>query len=267
MNNICPICQLDRDNIFKAKLLQKYEVDYFYCKNCGFLQTEQPYWLEEAYHSAIASTDTGLVGRNVAISKKLACILYYVFEKDSQYLDVAGGYGLLTRLMRDVGFDFYWSDLYCQNIMARGFEASKANNSFSAVTAFEVLEHTYDPIDFISNSISEMECKTFIFSTQLFNGIPPAPSNWWYYAHETGQHISFFQHKTLAFIADKMSLKLYSSGSNGLHILTQKPINDRLFSFLSGRFSKFIYEYVKRQMSSKLFTDRDLILEEITKVN
>jgi len=59
---------------------------------------------------------------------------------------------------------------------------------------------------------------------------------------ELNQHISFFQYKTLTFTADKMNLRLYSSGSQGLHVLTLKPINDRLLEFLSRRFSKFIYE-------------------------
>ncbi len=40
-NNKCPICQSGREKIFRAKLLQKYEVDYFFCQNCGFLQTEK----------------------------------------------------------------------------------------------------------------------------------------------------------------------------------------------------------------------------------
>jgi hypothetical protein len=81
------------------------------------------------------------------------------------------------------------------------------------------------------------------------------------------QHISFFQHKTLTFTADKMSLRLYSSGSHGLHILTLKPINDRLLEFLSRRFSKILYKYAKRQINSKLFTDKNLILEDINKIN
>jgi len=263
-NNKCPICQSGREKIFRAKLLQKHEVDYFFCQNCGFLQTEKPYWLEEAYQNAIASTDTGLVVRNITISKKLTCILYYLFEKNGKYLDIAGGYGLLTRLMRDVGFDFYWSDLYCQNIFANYFEASNTNNAFSAVTAFEVLEHLYDPVEFISKSLESTECKTLIFSTQLFDGLPPAPNDWWYYAHETGQHISFFQHKTLDFLAKQMSLNFYSTSNYGLHILTDQTINNQLFKILSGRLSKLLYEYISKRMKSKLFSDRDIILKQIS---
>ncbi len=38
------------------------------------------------------------------------------------FLDYAGGYGVFTRLMRDIGFDFYWHDPYTQNLFANGFE-------------------------------------------------------------------------------------------------------------------------------------------------
>ena len=36
-------------------------------------------------------------------------------------LDIGGGTGLLTRLLRDVGFEAQWSDEYCDNIFAQGF--------------------------------------------------------------------------------------------------------------------------------------------------
>ena len=94
--------------------------------------------VEEAYSNAIADADTGLVARNISISKRLACILFAFNDKQAKYLDIGGGYGLLTRLMRDIGFDFYWSDPYCENILAKGFESSN-NNPISAITAFEVL--------------------------------------------------------------------------------------------------------------------------------
>jgi len=103
-----------------------------------------------------------------------------------------------------------------------------------------------------------------IFSTQLFDGLPPAPNDWWYYAHETGQHISFFQHKTLDFLAKQMSLKFYSSGNCGLHILTKKTVNNQLFKILCGGFSKVLYEYIKKRMKSRLFSDRNIILDQLS---
>jgi len=36
---------------------------------------------------------------------------------DGIFLDYAAGYGLFVRLMRDAGYNFRWSDLYCQNLL------------------------------------------------------------------------------------------------------------------------------------------------------
>jgi len=44
---------------------------------------------------------------------------------DGIFLDYAAGYGLFVRLMRDAGYNFRWSDLYCQNLL---FEALKPLN-------------------------------------------------------------------------------------------------------------------------------------------
>lgn len=49
----CKICGKENKFIFKAKILKKYDVSYFHCENCGFLQTEEPHWLSEAYKSPI----------------------------------------------------------------------------------------------------------------------------------------------------------------------------------------------------------------------
>lgn len=259
MNTKCSICNFKREKCFQTKLLHKYEVDYFFCENCGFLQTEEPYWLDEAYDSAIADTDTGLVQRNIGIANKLASILYFLFDKDGKYLDMAGGYGLLTRLMRDIGFDFYWSDRYCQNIFAKGFDSTNTSKTFSAVTAFEVLEHIYDPLDFIQQALKETQTSTIIFSTELFKGQPPTPTSWWYYTPETGQHISFFQNQTLNFIANKLSLNIYSC--KDLHVLTDRQINPILFRILVSRISNFSSTYVQKNMISKTYPDRERICQ------
>ena len=158
---------------FSHAVLSRYPCDYYYCEACGFLQAQEPYWLEEAYSSAIVAADTGLVRRNVATSKTLSTVLLCFCGRQGTYLDIAGGYGMLARLMRDIGFDFFWSETSCVNLLARGFEEPTARSSYAAVTAFEVLEHVPDPLHFIADALDHANARTMVFSTELFEGAPP----------------------------------------------------------------------------------------------
>jgi hypothetical protein len=249
----CRVCHHSSSFVFSHEIIKKYNIAYYYCDTCGFLQTEEPYWLGEAYVSAIAAADTGLVQRNLYLSRIASTLLFFIFDRQGKYLDVAGGYGMLTRLMRDIGFDFYWSDRYCQNFLARGFEAV-ADTPFTAITAFEVLEHVPDPLAFVIESLAQANTRTMIFSTELFEVAPPKPESWWYYAFETGQHISFYQRRTLDYIATKLGLNCYSNGS--IHLFTDKIIAPLVYRLLThpviGRALSWI---TKRSMESKIMTD------------
>ena len=64
----CKICKSKSHEFFSTKLLYKFDVKYYKCKSCGFVQTENPYWLNEAYTSAITSQDIGLIGRKNCFS-------------------------------------------------------------------------------------------------------------------------------------------------------------------------------------------------------
>ena len=257
MSQQCPICRTSMNQVFSAVLLRKYDVSYFHCSHCGLLQTEEPYWLDEAYSDAIAVADTGLVQRNTSMAAKLAALIYFELDPKGSYLDVAGGYGMLVRWMRDFGIDFYWSDKYCTNLLARGFEASKATSPFQALTAFEVLEHVSDPLAFISEAMSSFDSRTLIFSTELYIDTPP-DKDWWYYAFNTGQHISFYQSKTLRSIAERLGLNFFSA--HGIHMFTDRLIKNRSFDLLTGRLAYPISLYVKSRMESRTLSDHYMLM-------
>lgn len=245
----CKICNKQTKQIFKAKILNKYEIDYFYCEHCGFLQTEEPYWLDEAYGESINISDTGYMQRNLMLSKKLTILLALFLDKNGKFLDYAGGYGVFVRMMRDIGFDFYWDDKYTTNLFARGFEYQN-RDKYEAVTTFESFEHFVNPMDEIESLLKIS--KNIIFSTELLPNPIPKPQDWWYYGLDHGQHISFYSQKTFEFIAKKYNLNYANLG--GLHLLSEKKISNLQLKVL--KLSKFgLYKLLQKQLKGKTWDD------------
>lgn len=127
----CKICQNSIEFFFCGRIFDKYSVKYFHCKCCNFVQTEDPYWLDEAYKSPIQASDTGLLARNIDIAKIVAVLIVLFFRRDGKFVDYAGGRGIFVRLMRDIGFDFEWCDLYAKNLFAEYFDYDKKNADMS----------------------------------------------------------------------------------------------------------------------------------------
>lgn len=241
--------------VFRAQVMGKYSAEFVHCANCGFLRIENPHWLEEAYSSAIAATDTGLVARNLDVARKLAAFLYFVLpgRGAGRFLDAAGGYGMLTRLMRDYGFDFYWSDKYCSNLLARGFEFEEGQAPCRAVTAIEVMEHLIDPAEFLESALRSAGSDTFIFTTELYEGAPPQPDDWWYYSLSTGQHIAFFTKKTLGILADRLGMRYHYMA--GLHVFTKQAISPLRLRLFSKKAIPWMLRVVSRKLEGKCLED------------
>lgn len=224
---VCNICSSSVSLLGNATILKKYNIQYFICNHCGFVQTEKPFWLSEAYSESIARSDIGLVSRNIKVSNIAAVIISAFYNPKSRFLDYGGGNGMFVRLMRDKGFDYFWQDQYTVNQFSCGFE-TKNKDEYNLVTAFEVFEHLEDPIKEIQRILSYSD--SVLFSTILFPANRPLPGDWWYYALETGQHISLYSIQSLRELAKKFNLKLYSNGKS-VHLLTRKKI-PKLFFYL-----------------------------------
>ena len=272
MTTKCRLCSNNSKCIFTTKVLKKYDVKYYFCSKCQFIQTEEPYWLEEAYSSVICAADTGSVARNLDLAKRVPILLYYFFNYNAQFVDYAGGYGIFTRMMRDIGFDFYWLDKYADNLLTNGFEYNKKiHKKIEAITSFESFEHFVNPIQEIENILSISQ--NVLFTTELLPTNIPQLNEWWYYAPTSGQHIAFYSKSTLEFLAKKYNLFFYSTGF--LHLFTQHKLkrcqplpfkynllsnNKNLFNYISKLYKKrFFKKILKKKFTPKTIQDHNLI--------
>lgn len=214
----CRVCGGGSRFAYRQKLLDR-EVSYFDCPRCGYFQTETPYWLEQAYSSAINVVDTGILWRNQLNVRRVILTLGAFGRLDGQVVDHAGGYGILVRLLRDAGVDARWRDKYCENLLARGFEAG--NEPADLLTAFEVFEHLEHPLGELDALLRQ--APAVLISTELVQESSPPPGDWWYLGPEHGQHIGFFRTRTLAWMAEQLGCHHATDGQS-LHLFSRAPV-------------------------------------------
>jgi hypothetical protein len=103
----CKLCGGETDYRFSKTLLKKHEAQYHLCRECGSLQILSTEFLAEAYQNQNWSLDTGLVARNLLSAAKLSLLLGSVVDQKEVVIDYGGGTGLLTRLLRDMGWNVF----------------------------------------------------------------------------------------------------------------------------------------------------------------
>jgi hypothetical protein len=236
-------------------VLKKYDVEYFRCPNCGFLQTEEPYWLEEAYRSPIAGLDIGPINRALTGSRITEGVISAAFDPNAKFIDWGGGYGIFTRLMRDKGYDFYWRDLYCENLFAKQF-AAKQDVDYELMTCFEVFEHLAKPMDEVEKMLKWSP--NILFSTL----IPQMPiknaTDWWYMNPDDGQHISIYSVRTLEVIAKTFGLHLTTDGA-ATHLFSKRPVSKMAFNAITrdSLISQVIRYLGRRKLRQKSLLPQD----------
>ena len=185
------------------------------CRSCGAAFYPAPNWLQKAYSSAISSMDTGIAERCFDFANVLTAFLRG--QRSKTFLDFGGGIGLLSRIMRDRGFDFHtWDPMAEYRLPLPEEHIATA----AMVSMVEVLEHLTDPVSELQ-SIAERTPVIFI-STHLIpaGGLKP---DWHYLQPETGQHIFFCTQKTLTKLALGLGMSVTSNGHN-LHVLHRRPL-------------------------------------------
>jgi hypothetical protein len=217
----CRLCSGRLEPLFHATVLEKYPAVFFRCANCGSLQTERPYWLDEAYRSSLASSDTGAVYRNLRCHAALVAVARLLRVRGA-FIDYGGGAGLLCRLLRDSGFDAYLWDKYAQPVYAQAFVCEPSDipgRAVGLVSAIEVLEHSADPAMEVG-ALFAVRPHVIFATTVLYRG---EGSSWWYLGRGAGQHVFFYSPEAMRWLAVRYGYGYTSV--DAFHIFYRDPVS------------------------------------------
>ena len=131
------------------------------------------------------------------------------------------------------------------------------------MTAFEVLEHVPNPVEFLKSALDKANSDTIIFSTTLYGDTPPDLDGWEYYSFETGQHISFYQTRTMERMAAELGATYYGNGS--MHIITRRkaPLSRILIKICFSRLRWLLYPWVRRQLNGLTLSDSRAMIKRL----
>jgi len=242
----CRLCDGSTRLHFTAVVLEKYDCDYLLCEACGSLQSERPYWLEEAYdRGGISDADTGMFLRGI---NNLA-IIYVVsriarLPARARVLDFGGGSGLLCRMLRDVGFDARVSDRYARNEIAQGFD--DLGETPDLMCSFEVAEHFPEPRAGMT-SILGRNAPICLVGTELYHG---QGKDWGYIGPQTGQHVFFYSHAAMKIMADQHEYVYERVGS--MHFFLKRPLGKWRSSILWRSMQPGVLRWVRAYLGLRI---------------
>ncbi len=225
----CPVCdgecwlfdQLDfhrscEDRVGKSLPLSGVLVDYYLCGRCGFsfapqFRTWTPeQFAEKIYNDEYVQFDPHYLDFRPRTNAATLIKNLGQHAQSIRHLDYGGGDGLLSRLLREAGWQSTSYDPYVDAVDVETL------GKFDYITAFEVFEHVPD----VNRLMSDLggllaEGGIIMFTTMLSDGYIAVGQrlDWWYAAPRNG-HISLFSGKSLALLGKRYGLRFASSPSN-----------------------------------------------------
>ena len=197
----CRLCGGFAKFSFSQKILNKYQISYFICDECGSLQTEDPFWLDEAYDPFNERFDTGQLIRSINNAAFLSTLISYLQLENKLVVDYGCGSGLFTRLLRDIGLNAWGFDSYSAPRLALGFQKTSLEGA-EIINLCEVAEHFENP----AKSFDELfanQPELLVVQTGIFENVDP---DWFYLALDHGQHIFFYSHKSIEYLARRHNM-------------------------------------------------------------
>ena len=226
----CRLCAGQASPVFELPILGRYPTRYWRCGACKSLQTDLPFWLDEAYASSLTFLDT-FAGQR-ALNNLGATFLTAKLLGLKNIIDFGGNDGLLCRLLRDYGLNSYVVDKYAEPKYAQGFDAPNFSEP-DLKLAFEVLEHLPNPSSDL-DAVFSGGPKALLVSTVPYTG---EGLDWFYLAPETGQHVFFYSPEALRLLARQRGYETFFGGFYTLFVRPELGARARWASPLLHRHS------------------------------
>jgi Methyltransferase domain len=191
----CRLCNAESNFVFTLPVLGKYPVRYFKCQGCGSLETEDPFWLAEAYGDDVHPEDRGYLTRNLLVYENMRHLLRVLeIPQAATILDYGGGLGLVPRLLRENGYNAFSFDTYTKTPFAN-CEWDKTPPTF--VLAIELFEHLPNPKEEAEIIFGSNPEYVYVRTWRYFG----QGSDWSYIGPSHGEHVFLYTDEAMRFIA------------------------------------------------------------------
>jgi len=231
-NEKCPICDHDTEIVDYVDFNKNNDhvgintnsgipIAYNLCDECGFLfSPEMHKWTPDqfskyVYNDTYIKRDPDYVYIRASEDAEVIIKRFSQHKDTIRHLDYGGGEGVLSKILRDNGFNSTSYDPFVNkdiNINDLG--------KFDLITSFEVFEHVPDVHNLMATLTSLRKPDGIIyFSTLTSDGNfeKNKKIDWWYAVPRVG-HISLYSNKTLIHLSKKYNMIL-GSLSNARHVM------------------------------------------------
>ena len=234
---LCAVCSGSTKFLFSYEVRGEHHASLRECLNCRFTYIANPHWLDESFSSELNDLDIGSVDRCLVLADFVEVLIRSMKSSKSRFLDWGGGYGLLSRIMRDRGLDFVSHDIYTRPLFV---ESSSNLNSetFELITMSEVALHLVDPVPVLTKIMESTD--VLVFTAVIAPAV--IPNDWWYLMPDTGQHVAIYHEETLQALAEKLGVQVTSDG-RFFHVLHRKSLGVKSRLIIKSRPLAFAFAW------------------------
>jgi 2-polyprenyl-3-methyl-5-hydroxy-6-metoxy-1,4-benzoquinol methylase len=262
---MCPVCGSKKKKTHIGSYIQCHFCQSLFLKNPPTAKNIQKH--SEIYADKLLSTNT--VELKSIYETRIGELAKYL-PKNSKVLDVGCGSGAFLQYIKKAGYRPFAMDISKKiiNFMKKkGISGYTDMNkipqkSFDAITAFDVIEHTTDPIKFIKEIKDKLKTKGVIMITTPNSvGISARmlKDKWWVFKPEG--HYILLSPKGIRYLLEKIGFKIIFIKTD---IFTQWfPPNNTLFKKIANKLLYLLFSPVKKYLFSHYLGDNIEVIAKL----